>query len=117
MTPEPLGPFVPRPAPIRACHPKPIDEWLTSLQSQPCCPCPCMCMWRIVHHCPIESPASTTEQDLDELGHHQRSHTPHGGRAAHADDDGRAASSVTVTVTSTRGLISHRDRLHGHTRP
>src|SRR5882724_8727739 len=59
MTPEPLGPFMPRPAPIRACHPEPIDKWLTSLQSQPRFPCPCICMWRIVHHCPTDSPAST----------------------------------------------------------
>src|SRR5882724_5183351 len=59
MTPEPLGPFMPRPAPIRACHPKPIDGWLTSLQSQPRRPCPCVCMWRIVHHCHTDSPAST----------------------------------------------------------
>src|SRR5882724_11080079 len=51
-TPEPLGPFMLRPAPIRACYPKPIDGWLTSLWSQPHCPCPCVCMWRIVHHCP-----------------------------------------------------------------
>ena len=59
MTPKPLGPFVPRPAPIRACHPKPIDGWLTSLWPQPHFPCPCVCMWRIVHHCPTESPVST----------------------------------------------------------
>src|SRR5882724_7131605 len=58
-TPEPLGPFMPRPAPIQACHPEPIDGWLTSLWSQPCHPCPCVCMWRVVHHCPTESPAST----------------------------------------------------------
>src|SRR5882724_8240496 len=44
MTPEPLGPFVPRPAPIQACHPEPIDGWLTSLWSQLCHPCPCMCI-------------------------------------------------------------------------
>src|SRR5882724_1513679 len=30
MTPEPLGPFMPRPVPICACHPEPIDGWLTS---------------------------------------------------------------------------------------
>src|SRR5882724_5919924 len=59
MTPEPLGPFVPRPAPIMACHPEPIDRWLTSLWLQPHRPRPCVCMWRIVHHCPTESPAST----------------------------------------------------------
>src|SRR5882724_13549328 len=58
MTPEPLEPFVPRPAPIRACHPELIDGWLTSLWPQPHCPRPCVCMWRIVPHCPTESPAS-----------------------------------------------------------
>src|SRR5882724_11591612 len=58
-SPEPLGPFMLRLVPIRACHPEPIDGWLTSLQSQPHCPCPCACMWRIIHHCPTESPAST----------------------------------------------------------
>src|SRR5882724_4178692 len=58
-TPKPLGPFVPRPVPIRACHPKPIDGWLTSLWPQPHFPHPCMCMWRIIHHCPTESPLST----------------------------------------------------------
>jgi len=55
MAPEPLEPFMLRLGPIRACHPEPIDGWLTSLQSQPCHPCPCMCMWRVVHHCPTES--------------------------------------------------------------
>ena len=60
MTPEPLGPFVPKPAPIQACHPKPIDGCLTSLRSQPHHPCPCVCMWRIVHHCPTESFVSTS---------------------------------------------------------
>jgi len=60
MTPEPLGPFVPRPAPIRACHPECIDGCRTSLWSQPCLPSPCVCVWRIIHHCPTESPVSTT---------------------------------------------------------
>src|SRR5882724_9830131 len=68
MTPEPLGPFVPRPVPIQACHPEHIDGWLTSLQSQPCCPCPCMCMWRIVHHCPTESPVSTAASAVTSPG-------------------------------------------------
>jgi len=67
MTPEPLGPFVRRPAPIRACHPKPIDGWLTSLWPQPCHPCPCVCMWRIVHHCPTESHASTVTSAVTSL--------------------------------------------------
>src|SRR5882724_2121239 len=58
-TPEPLGTFVPRPAPIKACHPEPIDGWLTSLWPQPRHPHPCVCMWRIVPHCPTQSPAST----------------------------------------------------------
>ena len=58
-TPDPLGPFMLRPAPIWVYHPEPIDGWLTSLRSQPCHPCPCMCMWRVVHHCPTESLAST----------------------------------------------------------
>src|SRR5882724_11043163 len=59
MTPEPLEAFMLRPAPILERHPKPIDGWLTSLGSQPCHPCPCVCVWRIVHHFPTESPAST----------------------------------------------------------
>src|SRR5882724_6632507 len=50
MTHEPPGPFVLILAPIQACHPEPIDGWLTSLQSQPHHPCPCICMWRVVHH-------------------------------------------------------------------
>src|SRR5882724_1959594 len=68
MTPEPLGPFVLIPAPIRACHPEPIDVWLTSLQSQLHLPCPCMCMWRIVHHCPTDSPASTAASAVTSPG-------------------------------------------------
>src|SRR5882724_6725228 len=58
MTPEPLGPFMLRLVPIWEFHPEPIDGWLTSLWPQPRRPCPCVCMWRIVHHCPTESPAS-----------------------------------------------------------
>src|SRR5882724_4532111 len=60
MTPEPLGPFGPIPAPIRACHPERIHGWPTSLWPQPHCPCPCMCMWRIIHHRPAMSPVSTS---------------------------------------------------------
>src|SRR5882724_3440172 len=44
MTPESLGPFVPRPAPIQACHPKFIDGWLTSFHPILIVPSPvCIC--------------------------------------------------------------------------
>src|SRR5882724_1191151 len=68
MTPEPLGPFMPIPAPTRACHPEPIDGWLTSLWSQPHLPCPSMCMWRIIDHCPTESPVSTAASAITSPG-------------------------------------------------
>jgi len=40
MTPEPLGPFVPRLAHIQACHPEPIDGWLTSFHLSRVIPTP-----------------------------------------------------------------------------
>jgi len=40
MTPEPLGPFVLRLAPIMECHSKPIDGWLTSFHPNLIIPTP-----------------------------------------------------------------------------
>src|SRR5882724_12296641 len=43
-TPEPLGPFMLRPAPIWACHPEPIDGWLTCFSPSLIIPTPvCVC--------------------------------------------------------------------------
>jgi len=59
MTPEPLGPFVLRLVPIRACHPKPIDGWL--IPSGPSLVVPTLCVY--MEDCPplsTESLVSTT---------------------------------------------------------